>query len=212
MTAGTVKRNRDNLVLLSQLWDQSREAKKAIPILREAANSSNSADLRFRLGRVLVADEQFDAAEKELLAAVRGGGLRQKDIADVWMLLGNARFSQAGPDDIPQLNRAKEAFQNATRYPTTRRDANRWVSYINELIRVQILTKKREDEEKALICQNALSRLEDAQRVLQLQGRALDDLSEALANDLRDCGYDKTGSPIPGSKAAEEAASNGEGE
>ncbi len=214
MAAGVVKRDRDNLILLSQLWDQSREAKKAIPILREAAGSTNKGDLHYRLGRVLVADEQFVDAEKELLTAIRKGGLKTKDIAQIWMLLGNARFAQAGPEDIRQFNRAKEAFQNATRYPSTRRDANDWVTYINELIRVQRVTKDREIAEQKAICDDNLERLDDAKRVLVLQGRDPLDITENLANALETCGYDKAGEVIPGgiadkaeaAPAAEEAA------
>ena len=205
MNAGVVERNKENLVFLSQLWDQSREVKRALPILEEAANSGDG-ELLFRFGRVLVADEQYTQADRILLRAINSGDLSRKDLADAWMLLGNARFSQAGPDDRAQLRRARQAFQSAARYPRTRRVANNYVTYINEVIRVQELQEQRAREEFAQLCENALDRLGDAQRINQIQGRALDDLSEALTADLRECGYDTNGNPIPGSAAAAAAA------
>ncbi len=206
MAAGGVSRTEDNLILLSQLWDQSREAKKAIPILEEAAESSGKGELFFRLGRVLVADEQWVRAESALNRSIRSGQLNQKDLATAYMLLGNARFSQAGPDDIAQRNRAKEAFQQAARFSSSRRDANRWINYINEVNRVQRLQAEAERERFEQLCEDTLSRLDDARRINQLQGRPLDDLSPALTADLLECGYDTTGNPIPGSEAARRAA------
>lgn len=58
MEAENVERDVDNLELLSQLWSQAREHKKAIPVLREAAKLSDEGELSFRLGQVLLADEQ----------------------------------------------------------------------------------------------------------------------------------------------------------
>jgi len=212
MNAGVVERSRDNLILLSQLWDQSREAKKAIPILEEAAKVSGQGELYFRLGRVLVADEQYAKADRILLQAINSGNLKESDRADAWLLLGNARFSAADTQDRAALRRAREAFQRAARFPRTRRSAQSYITYINEVIRVQELQLEREKEERRQICDNALDRLKDAQRINQLQGRDITDLSNALSSDLKDCGYDNSGNPIPGSSAATERSSEGEGE
>ncbi|MEL6790584.1 MAG: tetratricopeptide repeat protein [Pseudomonadota bacterium] len=207
MAAGTVRRNEQNLILLSQLWDQSREAKKAIPILREAAESTGKGELFFRLGRVLVADEQFVDAETALQRAIRSGQLKQNDLADAYMLLGNARFARAGPDDVAQRNRAREAFVSATRYPKTRRDAQRWVGYIDEVNKVQRLQDEREKLEQKLLCDQALERLADAKRVIELRGGSLEqDLSQGTKDDLRGCGYDINGDPLPGSQREADAA------
>ncbi|MEL6380145.1 MAG: tetratricopeptide repeat protein [Pseudomonadota bacterium] len=213
MAAGTVRKTENNLILLSQLWDQSRESKKAIPILREAAESTGKGELFFRLGRVLVADEQFVDAEAALLRAIRSGQLRQKDLADAYMLLGNARFSRAGPDDVAQRNRAREAYVSATRFPKTRRDANVWVKYIDEINRVQRLQVEREKQEQELLCNQALERLADAKRVIELRGGSLEqDLSQGTKDDLARCGYDINGDPLPGSEREAEAQAASEAE
>ena len=215
MEAGVVERNQDNLILLSQLWDQSREAKKAIPILRQAAQGSSDGALNFRLGRVLVADEQYSAAEKELQEAIRKGGLSRKEQGDLWMLLGNARFSQAATDDIPQLRRAREAFQRAVRFTHVQRSASRWVAYIDELIRVYNLGIERAKAEKGILCASTLERLTDQKRVLQLQGQdtsRMENLTDALQDDLRECNFDVNGNVIGAAPEAEPAAEAGEGE
>ncbi len=202
MNAGVVPRTQDNLILLSQLWDQSREAKKAIPILREAARNAPDGVFHFRLARVLVADEQYVEADKELLTAIRKGGLRERDRADAWMLLGNARFSRAATDDIPQLLRAREAFQNASRFQRTRRDASRWITYINELIRVQREQTRQEILRRQEQCRVAQDTLINARRVLELQGQDPDlkgNYTERLSNELDSCKLDLNGTPLPGS-------------
>src|SRR6056297_3871840 len=102
MEAGRVERNVKNLELLSQLWSQAREHAKAIPVLREAARMSDVGLLSYKLGQSLLANEQNEEAEQALEAALEKGGLEDDRTADAWMLLGNARFNQAGPGDRAQ--------------------------------------------------------------------------------------------------------------
>lgn len=212
MAAGVVSDKQDNLILLSQLWDQSREPKKAIPILERAAANSQSGEIDFRLGRVFLADEQYQKAEQSIQRAINKGGLKRKDLASAWELLGNARFSQAGSDNVAQLSRAREAFQKAASYPQTRRASNRWVSYINELINVKRLQDEREKQEIEQLCNNTLERLEDARRTITLQGGNPDtDLSQSMKDDLTVCNFDSRGNII-GATTGQAEQSEGEEE
>ena len=170
MNAGVVQRNTKNLTLLSQLWSQSREHKRAIPILEEAAGRSDDGKLFYRLGQVLIADEQYAKGEQALARARQKGGLTAKQVGDSWMLTGTARFSRAGQGDVAARNRAREAFQNATRYESSARQARDWVAYINainETERAQdvLACNQAEDERRA-----SIDRSRQQLQVCKLQG------------------------------------------
>jgi tetratricopeptide (TPR) repeat protein len=178
MEAGTVKRNVKNLQLLSQLWSQAREHKRAIPVLREAARQSNTGELSYRLGQVLLADEQYKAAEQALMAALNKGGMKQDDIADAWLLLGTARFSLAGPGDRPQRAKAREAFVRAANYSKTRSQANDWIRYIDEIQKVECLQDRLEWEQRVDDRTSDVERSRQALQVCRLQGRPATECAE----------------------------------
>ncbi len=173
MAAGNIKRNQDNLVLLSQLWSQAREHKKSIPILQEAARGSSKGDLSYRLGQVLLADEQYAAAERALEAALNKGGMSRKNTGDAWLLLGTARFSQAGPDDTAIWADARKAFVNAQRYETARKRASDWIAYIDAVVDTYRRGKQIEEEQIRERCLDDQNRLEQQQRIRDLQNRPI---------------------------------------
>jgi len=177
MDAGLVKRSQKNLTLLSQLWSQSREHKRAIPVLRAAAQSSSNGVLYYRLGQVLLADEQYGESAKALTSAINKGGMKSKDTGDAWLLLGTARFSQAGPEDRAQLRRAREAFVNARRYDTARRQAADWVTYIDAIISTQLAGIKLENEQKIEAAKDDIKRVKTQIQVCRLQGCGPEEIS-----------------------------------
>lgn len=171
MNAGNIQRTQDNLVLLSQLWSQSREHKKAIPILQEAAGNSSRGELSYRLGQVLLADEQYAASQRALESALNKGGMDSKDTGDAWLLLGTARFSQAGPEDTAIWRNARAAFVNAQRYPAARTQASQWISYIDAVINTYTEGKRIEAIQRRERCEADISRIEQQVRIRELQGR-----------------------------------------
>ncbi len=188
MNAGNIRRTQDNLVLLSQLWSQSREHKKSIPILREAAGNSSDGELSYRLGMVLLADEQYAASQRALEQALNKGGMDREDTGDAWLLLGTARFSQAGPEDTAIWARAREAFVNAQRYQKSAQRASQWISYIDAV--AQTYRDGIELERRQLLerCQDDQTRLEQAERIRDLQNRGMtDEEREKEAEFVRDC-------------------------
>lgn len=178
MEAGRVERNVKNLELLSQLWSQAREHDKAIPVLREAARMSDEGLLSFRLGQSLLADEQNEAAEQALEAALEKGGLEESRRAEAWMLLGNARFNQADPGDREQRNAADEAFAQAEKFSSTRRQAADWRGYITAINQTERRQAALEEEQGEVLATAARERLVTACRAQQLAGS---DLSERCA-------------------------------
>jgi hypothetical protein len=214
MAAGNIKRTKDNLVLLSQLWSQSREHKKSIPILREAARGAKKGDLSYRLGQVLIADEQYKAAEAALVGALNKGGMTRKNTGDAWLLLGTARFSQAGPESTKIWENARKAFVNAQRYETARKRATDWITYIDAVVDTHkrgIELEKRQILERCVLDQG---RLERDQRIRDLQNRPETDEDRAFeAEFLERCtGPLKLGAEAAGGGDVAETGGGGGGD
>ena len=170
MAAGRVERDLDNLILLSQLFSQSREHKRAIPVLREAAGLSDKGELSYRLGQVLLADEQYASAERALTTALNKGGMKSDQTGDAWLLLGTARFSQAGPGDRATRARARAAFRNATRYERSRRQAIDWITYLNAIDTTEDAQDRLERQQNIEAAEDNIERLRTQLQVCRLQG------------------------------------------
>jgi hypothetical protein len=204
--AGRIARTVKNLTLMSQLWSQAREHKRAIPVLRSAAQSSGDGELFYRLGQVLLADEQYVEADRALAQAISKGGLNAQKTGDAWMLIGTARFSAAKPEDCNQRVRARQAFVNAQRYPASSRQASDWITYIDAIAR----TLKDQDElergqnEDARLDQ--IARLKTQVQVCRLQGNQNCGGVEAQLKALVDAGPVKLKSSCAGAAPEGEPA------
>lgn len=132
---------------------------------------------------MLLADEQYSDAQRALESAVNRGGMNRRQTGDAWLLLGTARFSQAGPEDTAIWANARQAFVNAQRYETARRQASDWIVYIDAVVSTYwdgiILTYNQELER----CQDELQRIEQQQRIRELQNR--DPSAEELAAEAQ---------------------------
>lgn len=173
LEAGRVERNVRHLELLSQLWSQAREHRKAIPVLREAAELSDDGMLFFRLGQALMADERNELAQEAFESAIEQGGLSDEALADAWLLLGNARFNQAGPGDRAQRMLADEAFAQAERHSVTRTQARDWRGYIRAINETETRQALLEQEQQERLAAAAEERLITACRAQQLAGTRL---------------------------------------
>ena len=194
MNAGNIDRDQQNLVLLSQLWSQAREHRRSIPILREAAQRSSDGELYYRLGQVLLADEQYAAAQRALESALNRGGMERRDTGDAWMLLGTSRFSQAGPEDTEIWASARQAFVNAQRYQNVSRQASDWISYIDAVSSTYRDALRLEAIQRRERCENELDRLETQRRIMELQNREPTPEELAIEQEiLAECGPDSDG-------------------
>ncbi len=180
MAEGNVERDVDNLELLSQLWSQAREHKKAIPVLREASRMSDTGVLAFRLGQSLLADEQNEAAETALENAIDKGDMDEDMLGEAWMLLGNAQFNQAGPGDREQRNVAAEAFARAERFENTKDQARSWRQYIEAINQTEARQLALEREQRERLEEAAQERLLTACRARQLAGSQLSEECKAI--------------------------------
>ncbi|MEZ5893268.1 MAG: hypothetical protein R3C58_09015 [Parvularculaceae bacterium] len=208
MNAGNIKRVQKNLILLSQLWSQAREHKKSIPILEEAAKGAENGELYYRLGMVLLADEQYDKSQRALENALRRGGLKAKDTGDAWLLLGTARFSQAGPSDTGRWASARQAFANALRYENSRKRAQDWITYIDAVVDTYWQGVILDYNQRVDACNDDLARFEQQQRIDDLQNRTPDPADVARRDErTAECkALIEQGPPKRNNKADETAA------
>lgn len=183
LEAGRVERNVEHLELLSQLWSRAREHRKAVPVLKEAARLSDDGELSYRLGQVLLSDERNADAEKALEAALKKGGLSEDDRADAWMLLGSARFNQAGPGDEAKRAKADKAFEMAQRFGQTRERASEWRGYIAAINRTEQRQAELEAKQEESLAQAAQQRALTACRAQRLSGSELGEECKALLNE-----------------------------
>lgn len=174
MNAGNIARNQQNLILLSQLWSQAREHKRSIPILREAAQNASNGELYYRLGMVLLADEQYAASQSALENALNRGGMDRNDTGDAWLLLGTARFSQAGPNSTGIWANARQAFVRAQAYDNTRRRASDWITYIDAVISTYWDGLRLEYDQAAADCEDDEARFERDARIRELRNEQPD--------------------------------------
>lgn len=125
--AGAVEADERNLRLLSQAWYQARDDAKAIPPLKRAADLANDGDLYVRLGQSHVNLDQWSEAATALQNAIRIGGLKRPDQANI--LLGMALMN------MDRLQQAKDAFQRASRDERSRRTAQQWMAFVDSEMR-----------------------------------------------------------------------------
>ncbi len=170
---GRLERDVENLELLSQLWSQAREHRKAIPVLTEAAQLADTGELSFRLGQALLADERNEEAEAAFQDAIDKGELSDSRLAETWVLLGTARFNQAGPGDRAQRQAADRAFSQAERYAATRGQAREWRGYIRAINETETRQALLEQEQSERLEEAARERFLQSCRAMQIAGREL---------------------------------------
>ncbi len=206
MEAGRIARNVKNLTLMSQLWSQAREHKRAIPVLQSAAQTSGDGELFYRLGQVLLADEQYVAADRALTQAINKGGMNAQKTGDAWLLIGTARFSAAKPEDCDQRSRARQAFVNAQRYPASARQAADWVRYIDAITQTLDAQDKLEQQQNEDARKDQIARLKTQIQVCRLQSGQDCEVAEAQMKALVDAGPVKLKSTCAGASAEAQPA------
>ena len=143
MAAGNVKRDLNNLRLLSQLWAAAREQTKAIEILTEAAPKASDGSLYYQLGQSYSADEQWEKSIESLRAALNKGGLSAREQGNIYLLIGNA-YQSIDDETAAGRQRAIDAYRQATRYANSKTQAQRYIDYIGQVVKVECQQDERE--------------------------------------------------------------------
>ena len=98
MNAGRIARTPDNLKELATYYRTAREYGKAIPILEQAAQQSNSAKLYADLGEAYYNEGQCDKSEDAFRNAINRG----YDAGKSWMQVGNCIYDST--QTVPRLD------------------------------------------------------------------------------------------------------------
>jgi tetratricopeptide (TPR) repeat protein len=143
MNAGRIAKSADKLVQLSDLFRQAREYKRAIPVIRQAANQSGQAKLYADLGEALYNEGDCAEAENAFNTAVSKG----YDAGKSYMLIATCRYEDAQKEEravcatstvesrknsVKNQKREKaiEAFNRVPGSSREYRNAQKWTSFI----------------------------------------------------------------------------------
>lgn len=110
MNRGRIAQNADRLVQLSDLFRQSREYKRAIPILEKAASASGKAKLFADLGEAYYNESDCSKAESAFTKAIDRGF----DAGKAWMLIGTCRYEGAQAEARPTCKGTTQEQRNQT--------------------------------------------------------------------------------------------------
>ena len=128
MNAGRVARSNENLDILSNMWRQSREYDRAIPVLEAVARQGGGEDY-LRLAEAYYQENRLAEAETAFESALSRGGINRP--GDAQALLGTVRYEQGNRQS------ALQAFRGCGQYSYSRRTCNGWVTFIQNEIRAE---------------------------------------------------------------------------
>lgn len=119
---GWMERNGEHLELMATAYVNAAETDRAIEPLDAAAKATGKAELYMELGRVHLAEKNWQEAASALAKAVSSGDLRQPGQA--YIMLGMARHR------LQRIAEARAAFQKALDYRNTKSTAQSWLGYL----------------------------------------------------------------------------------
>ncbi|RLU00611.1 MAG: hypothetical protein D9N14_04915 [Ketobacter sp.] len=131
---GIIRPEKDNLKLLSYAWSTAQEAKKALPVLVQAAATSQSGEIDIQLGSTYYQLDEWNQAVRYLREGISKGDLKHK--GNAYLLLGLSLFNMNEFED------ARYAFKQAATFDGAKTSANQWLNYVdNEIQRRDLLAQ-----------------------------------------------------------------------
>ncbi len=119
---GTIEGDAKAYELLANSWIAGREYDRSLPPLQMAAEHSEDGNLFVRLGQVHLQREQWGEATVWLQRGIEKGGLDK--LGKAQLLLGIAYYNNQ------RVGRARSSFVRARQHDSTRVQAQRWITHI----------------------------------------------------------------------------------
>ncbi|MGY6627545.1 MAG: tetratricopeptide repeat protein [Oceanicaulis sp.] len=166
INAGRVQPTERHLTLLSNMWRQADEFERSIAPLEQLNRSNPSGETALKIAEARFQMRQWPQAEQTLTAALNQGGLSSAETGRAWELLGSVRYNQ------DRIQPAIEAYREASRFPTSRRNADGWIRFINSQIDGAV---NRERQREQVLIDECRLTLESERRSLVLTGSVDDD-------------------------------------
>jgi len=178
LNAGRISQSSTKLVQLSDLYRQSREYKRAIPILEKAAAASGQGKLYADLGEALYNEGECVKAEQAFNSAISKGF----DAGKAYMLIGTCRYedsqkepravckgtTKADRQNSTKNQKREKAIEAFDRVPLSSREgqnAKKWTSFIRaEADAVERRCEFEASVEKEL-CEQNIKMAYDARRL-----------------------------------------------
>lgn len=166
INAGRVQPTERHLTLLSNMWRQADEFERSIAPLEQLNRARPSGETALKIAEARFQMRQWAQAEQILTTALNQGGLSSAETGRAWELLGSVRYNQ------DRIQPAIAAYREATRFPTSRRNADGWIRFINS--QIDGAANRERQREQVLIDECRLT-LESERRSLVLTGSVDED-------------------------------------
>ena len=124
---GIVEPTKKHYESLGNAWYASRELDRAIAALSKAGEKSLDGKIHMQVAYILVDQEDWSAAKKELRLAIDKGGLKDTQLGNMLVLLGMSELNSGNEAA------ARKAFLDAKKLPKTRSSAQQWLNHLEEL-------------------------------------------------------------------------------
>ncbi len=108
--------------LLADSWALAQEPAGAVAALERAVRAGGGPEMSLKLGRLLLQQEEWQAAVEPLRRAATAE--KEKVQGEALLLLGMAAYQSGQPDE------ARTAFQKARSHAGARRQAESWLRYL----------------------------------------------------------------------------------
>lgn len=128
--SGRIEGTEKNLRLLLNAWSTAKEYDKAVAVIEKLAPMTDDGKLYLTQSQIYLDSNRWDKVEAAVKKALDRGGLERPCKAHVQ--LGVAYIEQK------KTTQARQAFQEASRFPRCRSEATSWLSYVNEQISIRI--------------------------------------------------------------------------
>lgn len=124
MDNGSLAETLENLNLLADSWILAQETDRAIKVLEHATAMATDGQVHFRLGRLLIDKEEWQAANEQLGLALKKGKLQDPGSAE--LLLGISAW-RAG-----KTEQSIQALRQALKHDSSKGQAEWWLDYIKK--------------------------------------------------------------------------------
>ncbi len=126
MANGIVEESERLLTQLGDTWYQAEEIEKALVAYGKAGKLARDGKIDLRRGYLLADTEKWDEAGTAMQRAITKGGIKDRELADAWLLKGMAEYN------TKKFKAARDSFGNATRFKKTTKAAQQWIQHMNE--------------------------------------------------------------------------------
>lgn len=126
MDDGLIEKTEKMLTQLGDTWYQAEELDKALLAFGEAGKLADDGKIDLRRGYLFADTEKWAEAGMAMNSAIKKGGIKEREIADAWLLKGMAEFN------TKEYKAARNSFGNASRYQKTSKAAQQWLKHMNE--------------------------------------------------------------------------------